>query len=352
MAQLRFIFLYVGQGDGTFIILPDNTTILVDLGSLKNSETAGKNAVKTIADELTALGKTSIDYLFITHSDRDHNNLLWELDLKITGTGLYSYPFTNVYIGGEKSNYHDFYVGLLLNNKETAGKLTLFGDSDHDTSTTPRWPAASMGGVDMYLLSANVPTRKNALPNPKSIVLMLSYQGWKVILSGDAEETAEDYMLHTAYATTLAFLKSFALKLGHHGAETATTDGWLQAVLPDCSVISSDQKWGHPYCTVLKRLEDQTTIWTNSNMKHGYVCGAFNRKRSRSGDDARYNWTNIDDTRLIFTTLVKADDAQLSSVGGHYELLIRDSDQKINFKMWTGLAGVAQESGWFNANGT
>lgn len=353
MAELRIIFLYVGQGDGTFIIFPDNTTVLIDLGSLKNSQTAGLSAVNTVYTELQTLGKTTIDYLFITHPDRDHNNLLKELDYKLSGNKLpYTYPYTNVYIGGQKSDYSDVYVKAMLNNKETNGHLTLFADCDHDLPNAPRWP--NIGGVEMFLLSANVPTRNAPDPNPKSIVLMLAYCGWKIILTGDAENSAEDYMLNTSYTANKAFLKAFALKLGHHGAETATSDGWIETVLPGCVVISSDQKWGHPYCSVLTRLEAKTTIWTRSAMKHGYVCGTYTNtnKRTRDGKVIRYNWSNFDNTNLVFTTLVYADQVHSSSLGGLYEMRIRDTDSNIEFLMEAGLSGSSKDSGWFNSNGT
>ncbi len=65
-AQLRIHFIDVGQGDATFIELPDGKTMLIDGGS--NSD----DSVTSLLRYLYSLKIKTIDYLLLTHADSDH----------------------------------------------------------------------------------------------------------------------------------------------------------------------------------------------------------------------------------------------------------------------------------------
>ena len=54
----------VGQGDATFIVLPNNETVLIDAGT--------RGAGDDVVDYLNTLGITTIDYVVGTHPDADH----------------------------------------------------------------------------------------------------------------------------------------------------------------------------------------------------------------------------------------------------------------------------------------
>lgn len=68
--DLRIYFIDVGQGDCTFIITPQNHTILIDGGGNEVSQfDVGKNVVLPY---LLDRGYTSLDYVIISHFDSDH----------------------------------------------------------------------------------------------------------------------------------------------------------------------------------------------------------------------------------------------------------------------------------------
>ena len=76
---LEITFLDIGQGDAIFVSLPDGTNIFIDGGS-----TSTKNIYdKVIEPFLKYKGVRKLDFLFITHSDSDHENgwseALWRL---------------------------------------------------------------------------------------------------------------------------------------------------------------------------------------------------------------------------------------------------------------------------------
>ena len=68
--NLKVYFVDVGQGDCTFVITPQNKTVLIDGGgSLTKEFNVGK---KILIPYLFDRGYTSIDYVMISHFDQDH----------------------------------------------------------------------------------------------------------------------------------------------------------------------------------------------------------------------------------------------------------------------------------------
>ena len=79
--------------------------------------------------------------------------------------------------------------------------------------------------------------------NDYSLVLKVTYKKTSFLLMGDAEKTSEREMLKKYRHA----LKSTVLKVGHHGANTSSTKKFIQAVSPDCAVISTGPNpFGHP----------------------------------------------------------------------------------------------------------
>lgn len=68
--DLKIYFMDVGQGDCTFIVTPQNKSILLDGGgSLNEQFDVGK---KTVIPYLLDRGYTTLDYVIISHFDQDH----------------------------------------------------------------------------------------------------------------------------------------------------------------------------------------------------------------------------------------------------------------------------------------
>lgn len=280
MAEIVVSFLDVGQGDGTWIET-NGKKILVDLGTTKNSETTWPEIrdyfrhVKHIPDNV------HIDYVFITHGDRDHYNLIPYFNTEFKPT------YGKVIIGGRPEDYYENYtLGTCSNcgKKLTAKKILLFkgkvspklrctskGCSQAFTikpsdymgnlvlfNSTPgfdRWlydmldsnqadllPANYYdqtdlgGGSHMQILAANISVSGT---NPKSIVLRLLNANNSIILSADATHETESFILNTH---PLANIRSNVLKIGHHGsALTSTSSDWVAAVDPEYAFISADR---------------------------------------------------------------------------------------------------------------
>ncbi len=244
-------FLDVGQGDGTLVVCPDGTTVLVDLGSTKNKDIAGSDAVKFLVNRLVELQDErdlpapTLDRLYLTHSDKDHYNLLPELCDAVrerTGKDL---VISDLRIGGKPEEYK------LLKDFFKRYPPKVYGDNH--TDKTPE-KVDSHGEVGFRVLSANLTGAKHSkYPNPNSIVLMIEYGVRSILLMGDAEHEVEQAILQRT-AKNPGLLKTNVLKLGHHGAEAGTSKEWLAATQPERVFVSADMQWSHPYTSVIERV--------------------------------------------------------------------------------------------------
>ncbi|MFE8599276.1 ComEC/Rec2 family competence protein [Archangium violaceum] len=279
MASLDIYFLDVGQGDGTFIICPDGTTILVDLGSKKNGHIAGKDAITTIKGLMK--GK-KIDHLFVTHGDGDHYNLIPEL------VNSHGFSFGKVYHSGPTSDYNRDMQGVIASSSSTS-----FHDQAHSSEKKPLLKIGSASNqVDIFLLSANYPSEDDSDKNAKSICLMLVYGSLKAILMGDAEAETEDFIMDNF---SKAFLKADVLKLAHHGADSTNQESWLNVVQPRIVSASADQKWGHPYANTIDRVLKGKRL---ANIyQHDIVAGSYDASTKD------YDWEVLSITEAILTNL-------------------------------------------------
>jgi competence protein ComEC len=88
--------------------------------------------------------------------------------------------------------------------------------------------------------------------NDNSLVLRLSFAGRRLLMTGDIENLAEDWLLDHARAQ----LSSDVLKIAHHGSRTSSSAEFLAAVAPRDCIISCGlgNRFGHPHAAVLNRL--------------------------------------------------------------------------------------------------
>ena len=86
-----------------------------------------------------------------------------------------------------------------------------------------------------------------------SVVLRLVWNEVSFLLTGDADEAAEEDMM---YGGVLRSLDCTVLKVGHHGSRYSTSPEFLSAVDPQVAVISvgTGNTFGHPSDETLARL--------------------------------------------------------------------------------------------------
>ena len=88
--------------------------------------------------------------------------------------------------------------------------------------------------------------------NANSIVALLSYGQFSMLLTGDAEEQTEHRLL-----TKDLELQSKVIKISHHGSKYASSKEFLDRVKPEVAIVSCGawNRYGHPAQAVLDRLK-------------------------------------------------------------------------------------------------
>lgn len=239
--HLMVTFLDVGQGDATFVEFPDGKQLLIDCA--------------IDARVLEALGRAmpfydrSIDYLLLTHPDKDHYGGCSDvLDRFEVGTVI-----TNSIDSGVGS-YEAFEEFVALEGVEVKVVTTTEIMVIDDVVINFLYPDQPISEESM------IPGTKNKSKNNSSIVLKLSYGENDILLTGDAEEELERYLVERYGGS----LNVEILKAGHHGSDSSSKDFFLEQVQPIHTITSSgkDNKYGHPHEEVIERLEKVgSSIW-------------------------------------------------------------------------------------------
>lgn len=249
--DLEVHFIKVGQGDCTLVVFPSGKTLLIDCGSVGGRFNAQRvrNYIKT---HLPATNQ-NIDMLVITHPDRDHYNRLESV------LGTYGSPQIEV----EKL----MFTGELAAHGDAESWIKGFPSAQriHITDQSyNRYPSKSLPGFQsegVSILAANTQSsfsHKNTL----SIVLMISYGDFDVMLTGDATK-ATDQKILDIYRNRHDELDVEVWKAAHHGSwATATqSDRWADVIKPEMVVFSCAWRNGHGHPNInLARLFDEHTI--------------------------------------------------------------------------------------------
>ena len=117
----------------------------------------------------------------------------------------------------------------------------------------------NLGGgaeLDIYYPFKNFNGESLQNQHDANIVMRLKYGKNSVVLTGDAEKSAEYQILWEASKNPFFVLKSDVLKAGHHGSKTSSSPDFLKAVSPKWAVISvgAKNRYGHPHQEILDRL--------------------------------------------------------------------------------------------------
>ncbi len=241
--EVRAVFLDIGQGDSTYFTFEGGKNMLVDCGK--------------DAKVLEALGRAKqyfdreIDLLLVTHPDLDHYGGCTDVLNKFVVHAV----MTN---GDTKTN--DPVWQYFLSRIKSEGALHTIRLA---TGTEQMFGVGFEWLYPNHALAADnrVPSfTKDTGSNNGSIVFRLTASDHRILMTGDAEDELEKYLLRTASSS----LRADVLKVGHHGSPGSTSDLFMKAVQPKHSIISSgvENTYGHPSPRVLRRLDRfKSMIW-------------------------------------------------------------------------------------------
>ncbi len=228
---LNVTMLDVGQGDCLHLSYPSGLAALIDTGG--SSEAGGRGdfvGEKVVARYLWEDRIPELGYVLISHAHRDHAGGLDFL------RGVF--PIGRIYRGPHQAT--------------------------SSPGTTPGFSLAAGDRFEIDGVRARVlhPARSN-LPqsdeNDESLVLLITYGDFSILLTGDAGKSIEQSLLEEVPRTDI-------LKAAHHGGRNSNSVEFLRKTAPTLVLISAGRwnPFGHPSPFTLARLEELGIRWLST----------------------------------------------------------------------------------------
>lgn len=263
----RAVFLYVGQGESTLLIIPDGVThryVLVD------SNIDEENGGKEVKELLESIDKGNIIFIN-THPHNDHIKGLKEIKGNIK----------EVWHSGHKPSkeHQDAYKELekVMENVGNGNIYYLRGSRDNNTLHTDQEEASKVirkiGDVDFQVFSpaeyvckdieGETPKQRDARIHEQCGVVKFTYKDKSILLTGDSDKTAWKEYIANYYKDKL---KSDILSASHHGSHSFfrsesdedkdVYEGHMSLIDPDYLIVSAPKReksqHGHPHEDALK----------------------------------------------------------------------------------------------------
>ena len=230
--KLEITMVDVGQGDCIYMKGPKGNTYLIDGGS-SDVEGVGKYRIEPF---LKFMGNGKVDYVFVSHGDKDHYNGIVEL------------------IEREK-------LGVKIKN------IVFPKCFEEDEALVKLANLASENGINVKVIDANQKILEGELMisciqpdssmkqlegNENSMVLSVSFGKFDMLCTGDVELEGEERMIREISGHPYD-----VLKVSHHGSKNSTTEKFLDECRPRIALISVGEgnSYGHPHAETLERLK-------------------------------------------------------------------------------------------------
>ena len=245
-------FIDVGQGDAIAIRFPDGKTMLVDAGKQKHYDKLHGYLTNNFFKDNSKV----FDYLLLTHSDDDHCGAMENVCKDFVINTIYRPYMYCKYVKGD-INYDETNGNETNKNvcetlvyyktiKAFNGEIDSNGHSaqiiwtDLDTVNSAYKIKSDEFG---YSIDFYAPTKKYITSNAGSIandfspIMVLNYNGKKIMLTGDASTTSETLAMQNAELPDIDLLK-----VGHHGSKSSSGQAFLEKIKPEIAVISVNNK--------------------------------------------------------------------------------------------------------------
>lgn len=240
-AMLKIHFLNVGKGNCTIIDFPSKRLTVVDID---NSKVEGDRALTDPIEYLQNNFKGQNIFRFIlTHPDMDHMSGLDELSDKMS--------IINFWDTNHNKTMDDDDWETSPFSKEDWEKYLEFRKSEEN----PKCLILRRGETGDFWVKDNIEilspsTELEKLANEKSeynhlsYVLMVKYEGVKILLGGDATKEAWEEILNEYGAKNL---EADIFLAPHHGSENNIHEEAFDTIEPDYVIVSVAEKIDYAY---------------------------------------------------------------------------------------------------------
>jgi competence protein ComEC len=236
---LRVVFLDVGQGDATAVLLPDGRALLVDAGGLPAAPLQDPSdgpafdvGTRVVSRVLRALGVRVLDTFVLTHADPDH-------------------------IGGALGVVRAFrprtiWEGVPVPVHQPLQSIATAADRlGAEWRTVQAGDRVRLGGIEIEVLHPPLPEwERQRVRNDDSVALALHLGSVTIVLPGDIGREGETLVRRRFERSPMVVVKA-----PHHGSATSSTVEFLNALKPQAVVFSAgrDNRFGHPAPAVVAR---------------------------------------------------------------------------------------------------
>lgn len=209
---VKVTWLEVGQGNAAVVETRDQV-VVIDTGPAWGGGASA--ATFTLVPFLQARGIEHIDYLVVTHADRDHR-------------------------GGVEALVQHFTLGEVWVGESVAAL-----SQQQFCHAGAGWVS---DGVGFEFLWPPKPGTKSG--NAASCVLLLRAGGYEIVFTGDIDQTIEQQLVRRVD------LRPYIVEAPHHGSDTSTSHALLRAWNPAHVVIAAGYRnpYGMPHADVIQRV--------------------------------------------------------------------------------------------------
>ena len=204
-AEMTLFSVNVGKADAHLLHHGD-TLYLIDAGTAAS--------YGQLSAALKTLGVTHLDGVIVTHTDKDHVGGLMALATSAIEIDAW---YASAYFTGVKEKKHPAVLAAKVRGQSVNWLQS--GDS------------LPLGEGVLKVLA---PIEASDEENDNSLVLLADTPDGRMLFMGDAELMAERRLM-----TAHKLPRCEVLKVGHHGADDATSDLLLATVQPSLAVIST-----------------------------------------------------------------------------------------------------------------
>lgn len=285
--ELIVHFIDVGQGDSTFIELPNGETMLIDAGEREYGD--------KVVDYIYSQGYDTLDYVVATHPHSDHIGGMTDV--------LNTFPADN------------FYMTSYVNPTQTFDDMLTAVENSGAAAHEVMSGSVILDEPEL-LVEVVAPKALAEDSNNNSVVIKLTYGENKFLFTGDAEKAEEDGIWTN--------IKCDVLKVGHHGSDTSSTKNFLKKVEPTYAVISCGlyNSYGHPDEAVLKRLYDRDINVYRTDIQGTIVFRS-------DGKDITVNNAPVEYTPPVTTTTTQVTEPQEEPTSVTY--VLNTNTKKIHY---------------------
>lgn len=237
--ELKVTMLDVGQGDGLYIRTPNGRHYFVDGGSTDISNLG----TYRLEPFLESQGVSTLDYVFISHGDKDHLSGIEEM-LTNQKFGIR----IKTLVLPELRTLDDTLSGLAKTARENGTRVVTISAGECIKEDGKRTARAN------FTLTCLAPDTDytGESGNAASMILVLQYGAFDMLFTGDVEGAGEEQLTDKG-----SLYKVDVLKVAHHGSKNSTSVTFLQVTAPKIALISSgkDNSYGHPHEETIQKLE-------------------------------------------------------------------------------------------------